>query len=127
MSLARRLPRTVIALAIGVLVAAPAQAGASRHPGRAAALAQERYYSSYGPAADPATAAALAQERYYSSYGQPEPLTLPSSPGAPSDTPWTPIAVSLGAALIVVAASAFGVRRLRARRRVAAGAGLSAH
>ncbi len=62
-------------------------------------------------------AAALAQERYYSSYGEPEPLILPR-PSAPSDkTPRLPIAVAIAVALAVVAAGATRLRRLRVRRR----------
>jgi hypothetical protein len=42
---------------------------------------------------------ALAQERYYMSYGEPEPLTLPQSPVPSDDTPWLPIALSITAVL----------------------------
>ena len=90
------------------------------------ALAQERYYMSYGknaatddnvtPAADPA----LAQERYYASYGEPEPLARPQSPVPSDDTPWLPIALSITAALVIAATSATQLRRLRVRRRRAA-------
>jgi hypothetical protein len=84
-----------------------------------AALAQERYYSSYGEpeTVDAATAAALAQERYYSSYGEPDPLTVAQSPEPPDDTPWLPTALSVTVALAMVAASATLARRLRTRRR----------
>ena len=62
----------------------------------------------------PAADSALAQERYYMSYGEPEPLTRP----LPSDdTPWLPIALSITAALVIVATSATPLRRLRRRRR----------
>ncbi len=50
-------------------------------------------------------AAALAQERYYSSYGEPEPLTVAQSPAPSDDTPWLPIALSVAAALAIVAAA----------------------
>ena len=99
----------------------------------AAALAQERYYSSYDDTGtiDDGTsaarsAAALAQERYYSSYddaetigayAEPEPLTVAQSPAPSDDTPWLPLALS-AVALAIVAASATQVRRLRLRRRV---------
>jgi hypothetical protein len=80
------------------------------------ALAQEQYYMGGG---QPDSSAAIAQERYYSSYGEPEPLTLPQ-PAVPSDhTPWLPIALSLAAALAIVALSATQLRRLRHRRRTA--------
>ena len=97
-----------------------APAGANERT-QAAALAQERYYSSYGePAAiDAGTAAAQAQERYYSSYGDPEPLTGARSPQPSDDTPWLPIALSVTVGLAIVAASATLARRLRIRRRAA--------
>jgi hypothetical protein len=78
------------------------------------------YYSSYGESTDRATAAALAQERYYSSYGEPEPLTVPSSPDGSGETPWIVVALSLTGALVVVAAGAAGLHRVRTRRRPAA-------
>jgi hypothetical protein len=76
----------------------------------AAALAQERYYSSY----DGGPSAAEEQERYYSSYGKPEPLTVAQSPAPTDDTPWLPLALSAAVALAI----ATQVRRLRVRRRV---------
>ena len=64
-----------------------------------------------------AASAALAPERYFSSYGAPEPVTRTQSP-APSDgTPWLPIALSAGAALAVIALSSTQLRRVRTRRR----------
>jgi hypothetical protein len=60
---------------------------------------------------------ALAQERYYQSYGDPEPLTVAQSPTPSDDTPWLPIALSAAVALTIVAASTTKVRRLRIRRR----------
>jgi len=120
MSRTRRLQRTALVLAVGLLVAAPAPAVANRHAGMAAALAQERYYATFGRSADPATAAALAQERYYSSYGEAEPLTVPSSPGGSGETQWIVVALSLTGALIVVAVGAAGLHRVRTRRRPSA-------
>jgi hypothetical protein len=64
----------------------------------------------------PAERAALAQERYYESYGAPEPLAPRRSPVASDDTPWLPIALSIAATLAVVAAGAAHLRRLRIRR-----------
>jgi hypothetical protein len=86
-----------------------------------AALAQERYYSSYGEpeTVDARTAAALAQERYYSSYGEAEPLAVAQSPEPSDDTPWLPIALSVAIALATVAVSATLARRLHIRRRAA--------
>jgi hypothetical protein len=88
----------------------------TRDPARAAAdpHAHERYYSYYGT---PDTSAALAQERYLSSYGEPESLTPPESPVPSDDTPWLSIALSITGALVIVAASATQLRRLRIRRR----------
>ena len=60
---------------------------------------------------------ALAQERYYTSYGEPEPLTRPQSPVPSDDTPWLPIALSITAGLVIVATSGTQLRRLRLRRR----------
>jgi hypothetical protein len=65
----------------------------------------------------PDASPALAQERYLSSYGEPEPLTLPQSPAPSHDTPWLPIALVIAGALVIVAASATQLRRLRVRRR----------
>ncbi len=64
-------------------------------------------------------AAALAQERYYSSYGEAEPLTVAQSPEPSGDTPWLAIVPSFALALAIVAASATLTRRLRIRRRAA--------
>ena len=116
-------PAILCALACALLVSAMSGTAAAQpraHAQASAALAQERYYSSYGePSTTDAGTSALAQERYYSSYGEPEPLTLPR-PSAPSDeTPWLPIALSIALALAVVAASATQLRRLRVRRRAA--------
>jgi hypothetical protein len=60
--------------------------------------------------------AALAQEGYYSSYCEPEPPAAPQAPSPPNDTPWFAIALSIGAALAIVAASATHLLRLRRRR-----------
>ena len=86
--------------------------------GRSAALAQERYYSSYDDSEtlDGGPSAAQAQERYYSSYGDPEPLTVAETQAPSDDTPWLPLALSAAGALAIVAASAHRVRRLHIRR-----------
>ena len=88
-----------------------------------AALAQERYYSSYD-ANVPSDAAALAQERYYSSYGENvEPLTDPAPVADTRDDGIAPLpfVISLLGALILgaAAASAVHVRRGRHASRVA--------
>jgi hypothetical protein len=118
-----RRPVTVVALASALLcsMTVPAVARPDLQPGSAdnsAALAQERYYSSYGDAAS-ATASdspALAQERYYSSYGDAEPLTLAQAPAVSDDTPWLEISLSVVAGLALLAAAAVEVRRVRIRR-----------
>lgn len=89
---ARRInhPAIVCALACALLAFATSSTAAARpnqHTKASAALAQERYYASYGtppPTAAARERAALAQERYYSSYGEPTPLIAPQPP-APSD------------------------------------------
>ena len=123
---ARQTHRRTVVFAILCALLAHAFTGvrpASANEGKesAPALAQERYYSSYGEpeTIDAATSAAKAQERYYSSYGTPEPLTVAQSPEPSDDTPWLPIAISVAFALTVVAASATLTRRLRVRRRAA--------
>jgi hypothetical protein len=126
MSTARCIHRSAVlcALACALLVSVMSGAAAARTNAdtqASAALAQERYYSSYGEPETPdaGTSAALAQERYYSSYGEPEPLTLPQ-PSAPSDkTPWLPIALSVAIVMLIVAMSTTLLRRLRVRRRAA--------
>jgi hypothetical protein len=118
---ATRTHRTMIcAIVCALLVSAlSGVAPASANQRTQAALAQERYYSSYSEPkpTDTRVAAALAQERYYSSYGAPEPLTVGQSPAPSDDTPWLPIALSVAAALAIVAASATLARRLRISRR----------
>jgi hypothetical protein len=96
-----------------------APAGASERAQAAGALAQERYYSSFGEpgTSNAGTSAAEAQERYYSSYGEPEPPTVAQSSEPSDNTRWLPIALSLAVTLAIVAASATLTRRLRIRRR----------
>jgi hypothetical protein len=118
--LARHAHRSAIVcvLACALLAAViSGPAGAREKPdSQAAALAQERYYSSYGQ--PQSSAAALAQEQYYMSYGEPEPLTLPQSPRPADDTRWLAIVLSLALAF-ALAATATQLRRLRLRRRAA--------
>jgi hypothetical protein len=99
--------------------ARPDTAGNPNVSADAAHPAQTKDYSknaATGDNATPAADAALAQERYYSSYGAPEPLAPPRSPVASDDTPWLPIAPSIAATLAIVAAGAAHLRRLRNRR-----------
>jgi hypothetical protein len=125
---ARRInrPAIVCALACALLASATSGTAAARpnqHTHASAALAQERYYSSYGtpqPSAAARERAALAQERYYSSYRNPAPFTAPQAPATSDDTPWLLIGLSIAAALAIAAASATQLRRLRIRRRRAA-------
>jgi hypothetical protein len=120
---ARRINRPAItcALACALLVSAMSGAAAARpkHTPVSAALAQERYYSSYSTPETIAASntAAQAQERYYSSYGEPQLLTAPRPPAATDDTPWLPIALAIAAGLAIAAASATQLRRLGIRRR----------
>jgi hypothetical protein len=115
--------RTVICAIVGALLASAltsvAPASANERTQAAGALAQERYYSSYGTPGtiDARTSAAEAQGRYYASYGEPEPLAVPQAPEPSGDTPWLPVALSVAVALAILAASAAAARRLRLRRR----------
>jgi hypothetical protein len=117
--------RTIICAIVCALLASAlagvAPATADERTQEAAALAQERYYSSYNEpeTVGARTSAAEAQERYYSSYGEPEPLTVAQSPEPSDDTPWLPIALSVAIALATVAVSATLARRLHIRRRAA--------
>ena len=114
--------RTIIcAIVCALLASALTGVTAASANERTQALAQERYYSSYGEpgTTDAGTSAAEAQERYYSSYGESEPLTVAQSPEPSDDTPWLPIALSVAVALASIAASATLARRLRIRRRAA--------
>jgi hypothetical protein len=83
-------------------------------------LAQERSYSSYAHESSESSPG-LAQERYYSSYGDPEPLTSPQSPAPSDDAPWLLISLSIAGALATAAAATTQLRRVRIRRRRAAG------
>jgi hypothetical protein len=96
--------------------ARPETAGNPKVSADAADSAPARDYSKNAATGDYDTAAALAQERYYSSYGAPEPLAPPRSPVASDDTPWLPIALSIAVTLAFVAAGAAHLCRLRIRR-----------
>jgi hypothetical protein len=91
-----------------------------------AALAQERYYTSYGqrPETPSDVTAALAQERYYTSYGQDvEPLSRPAPAVVADDGHGiAPLAfvVSIVGALILGLGAGTGLHLLRLRRRHAA-------
>jgi len=125
MSTSRTHRRTVLCAIVCALLASAltgvAPQGADAQTGAAGALAQERYYSSFGEhgMTDAAASAAEAQERYYSSYGEPEPLTVAQAPEPSDDGQWLPIALSVSVALAILAASATAARRLRIRRRAA--------
>ena len=113
--------RRASALAIAALLAltVPAAAALAAPPEATdAALATERYYSSYdgaGAGRPDARSAALAAERYLSSYGAPEPLAAPSTPAPAGDggPSWT--ASILGGALLILAAAGLGVLAHRLR------------
>ena len=122
---ASRTHRRIIICAIVFALLAPALTGvapaSANERSQAAALAQERHYSSYGDPTtiDAGTAAAQAQEAYYSSYGEPASLTVAQSPESSDDLPWLPIALSIAAALAIGVASTTVARRLRVRDRAA--------
>jgi hypothetical protein len=122
MSIAHRLQRSVALCALLCAALMTTAAGvalaASDPPTGPNPYAQERYYSSYGTAD---TSAPLAQEQYLGSYGEPRSLSPPQSPTPSDDTPWLPIALSITGALVIVAASATQLRRVRLRHRRAAG------
>jgi len=101
---ARRINRPAIVCALACALLASATSGT--------AAARPNQYTH--------ASAALAQERYYSSYGEPAPLTAPQPPAPSDDTPWLLIGLSIAAALAIAAASATQLRRLRIRRRRAA-------
>jgi hypothetical protein len=111
--MAPRSHRSVLLALVFVLasLALPAAAAAQSN---GSALAQERYYHSYGQTARPVGQgqnSALAQERYYGSYGS--PTLIRAAAPLPSDGPdWT-IAVVGGVALLL-AGVAFGVFGSRA-------------
>jgi predicted dienelactone hydrolase len=111
MSTTRHLRRyaALSALACALALAALAAPASARPPD------QERYYSSY---ADPATSSsALAQEQHYSSYGKPQPLTAPDA-AADGDMRLI-LVLSIGGALVLVAAGHAGRRWMTRRQRVA--------
>jgi hypothetical protein len=107
-------------LAAGTLVAAPAAFADTVNSSTKAALATERYLSSYGdPVRAPADDAALATERYLSSYGNPH-APAPSAPSATqvassSGPSWTS-AILAGIALAIAAGLA-GIAGGRATKR----------
>jgi hypothetical protein len=107
-----RMPlRPLLALVFALaLLALPTAATADSN---GSALAQERYYSSYGrsvaPTADQSDGSALAQERYYSSYGQPTVTAAPTVSDGPG---WTIAAI--GGVALLLAGVAFGAVGSRA-------------
>jgi hypothetical protein len=117
MSISHHLPRSValcgLVCAALMIATAGAAVAASGH-----LYAKERSYSTYGTAD---TSRALAQEQYLGTYGEPQPLSRSASPVPSDGTPWLPIALSLAGTLVIVAASATQLRRIRVRRRGAAG------
>ena len=118
MSIIHRLRRPAQLCAIACALLVPAMCGAAI--AAANPLEEERYYSSYATP-DPSPAQAQAAEQYYSSYGDPAPLSPSHSPAPSSDAPWLLIALSIAGALAIVAASTTQFRRVRIRRRRAAG------
>jgi hypothetical protein len=111
-ALLRRVPALALAVVLALGASSAALAQSERQEGDVAALATERYYSSYG------TGAAAPIERYYSSYGAPEPLERPATAAAAAgnDGPgWT--ATIVVGALLALAAAGLGAIAGRATRR----------
>jgi hypothetical protein len=108
----RLLLRCTLALTLSVLVAGPTTLAQADQPDRTdAALATERYYSSYGkPGAG--ERAALATERYLSSYGAPPTPAASATPVAYRGPSWT--AAIFAAALLSVTAASLGLLAGRA-------------
>jgi hypothetical protein len=118
MSISHRLQRSVVLcglVCVGLMITT---AGVAAAAPESHLYAQAESYSSYG---NPENSAALAQEQYLGSYGEPDPLDPPQSPIASDDVPWLAIVLSIAGGLVIVAASATQLRRLRVRRRRAAG------
>jgi hypothetical protein len=102
--------RSVVLCGLVCLTLMTATAGAALAASDAHLYAKERSYSSYGNAG---TSQALAQEQYLGSYGERQSLSPSQSPIPSDDTPWLPITLSI-AGVLIVAASATQLRRLRA-------------
>jgi hypothetical protein len=96
---------------------APQQATADAT--RRAALAQERYYSTWGYG-DPAVQQALAQERYYSTWGYSNtPAPAPAKPSGQPD--WLLPGLGVLAAAVALATGLAVLAAKRTRRRVRVG------
>jgi hypothetical protein len=119
----RQTMRCLLPAAVALALAAPAAAAAAAQQeptdGTRAALATERYYSSYADP-PPATDAALAAERYYSSYGTPQPRAVAIKPppvtAAGGHGPGWSAAIG-GGALAMLVAAGLGVIAGRATNR----------
>jgi hypothetical protein len=119
--------RTLLPALATLALAAPAHAATatggaqSKTPSdTAAALAQEKYYSSYSTPAKPSDAAPLAQEQYYGSYGTPTQIRATGSAGHDGVAPVPMILTAFGA-LVVGIGTGSGVHRVHLRRRRPAG------
>ena len=114
----------VLAATLAAMTLAGLTATAQAHPvsddaARRQALAQERYYGSFGRQ-DSATQAALAQEHYYSSW-RPGGTTAAAQPATASRQPgWPAIALGMLAAAVMLAGALAAMTARRARRRVRA-------
>jgi hypothetical protein len=112
------LAATLAATTLAGLTAAAQAHPASDDAARRQALAQERYYSTWGYGA-PAVRQALAQERYYSTWRAGDPTA--AAPAPPSRQPaWlVPAIGALAAALALLGIRATMItRRRRGRVRV---------
>jgi rhodanese-related sulfurtransferase len=115
----------VLALAAPAAFAVPVDVRSPGHPSQhthstGAQVHNPVYWSYDYEAADPDDAAALAQERAYSSFVKAKPV--PAAATHDDDTPWAVIGLSISAALLAVLAGAGVVVKTRVRRahRVAA-------
>jgi hypothetical protein len=113
----RRAPAFAVAALLALPVPAGALADIQGDDGSRAALATERYYSSYGEPADSRRPPVTA-ERYYSSYGTRESPAAPtaSAPAIADGGPGWATAIIAGG-LLVAAAAGLGVQAGRASMR----------
>jgi hypothetical protein len=96
--------------------AAPQQA--TTDATRRAALAQERYYSTWGYG-DPAVQQALAQERYYSTWGYGNtPAPAPAKPSGQPDWLLPGLGVLAAAVALATGLAVLAAKRTRRRLRV---------
>ncbi len=106
--------KVLMCAALALFVAAPAALAAAppTAPNFPSAVPSEPGALT-GP--DSASNAALAQERYYSSYGDPAPLTPLSQRADDGGIDWASIGIALGATCVLTGALIVLVKRTRRR------------